>query len=73
MNIRIDENSTDSRINEVLEMKRGAVFSVARDFIKTFVSKIPENRIFVFTEAPKYGLDCYVVMENRIVEVLTKG
>lgn len=70
--IRLDENSTNSSMNEVYAMKPGEVFAVAPEFLEKFVMNIPDNKYFKFTpivdgtaEFKKYGKDHYKVVANE--------
>lgn len=75
--IRIDENSTNSTLNEVFEMQAGEVFGIAPEFIQRFIASIPNDRFFKFTpitensaEYKKYGSNCYKVLCNKKVIII---
>lgn len=75
--IRIDENSTNSSLNEVFEMQAGEVFGVAPEFFDRFLANIPKDRFFKFSaitedslEYKKYGSNCYKVLCNEKVIVM---
>ena len=72
--VRIDENSTNSTLNEVFEMQAGEVFGVAPEFFQKFIANIPDDRFFKFTpitensaDYKKYGSNCYRVLCNEKV------
>ena len=70
--IRIDENSTESNINEVFELEPGSVFGISPEFFEQFMHLIPRGRFFLFTsisenspDFPKYGSNSYKVLINK--------
>lgn len=72
--IRLDENSMDSQIKQVLDMKEGELFSISPDFVDKFMRLIPDGKVFRFTPLvegsdmfKKYGKDHYFITRNRRV------
>lgn len=73
--IRLDENSLKSRVDEVLDLKVGSVFSLDPSFYWKFIGMIPEDKSFKFSPVTEgtseykiYGKECYkVTMNEKIV------
>lgn len=75
--LRLDENSTTSDINEVLDMKVGSVFRIAPEFMEQFKLNIPDNKCFKFIPIAKdsvaykkYGSDSYIIICNSTTIML---
>lgn len=75
--IRIDENSTESSINEIFELSEGSVFAISKDFVDTFKKYIPEGILFTFnpilkgtSDYERYGSDCYKIIDNKKTVVI---
>lgn len=75
--IRLDENSLKSRVDEVLDLKVGSVFSLDPSFYWKFISMIPEDKNFKFSpviegtsEYKIYGKECYKVTINAKIAII---
>ena len=75
--IRIDENSLQSRVDEVLDLKVGSVFSLDPSFYWKFIDMIPDDKSFKFSpvvegtsEYKTYGKECYKVTVNEKIALI---
>ena len=75
--IRLDENSLQSRIDEVLDLSVGSIFSLDKNFYWKFIGMIPDNKNFKFipviegtSDYQIYGKECYKVIVNTKIILL---